>query len=184
METIKILKEKGNVMFSKGAKKFPDDDCSHYFKEACIYYGQAIEKLMELESDDSYVERNDGFHLFKPTLFLNLAAANLKLNSFEGCRRCCNSCLVFCNNPILPLASMGIDDDITIDVGLQEPVLPSHIKLACKALFRRGKCYSDMGNMELAVRDFMSALRLSPDEIEIIEAVANAKSALKLIASR
>ena len=182
MKSVLALKEAGNTAYLKGCRIFPDDDCIPFFREACICYGKAVEEMISIESDTSSssesLSGNDEFHILKPTLFVNLAASNLKLNAIEGCRRCCNSCILFCNNPSLPLSEMGVDQDVTVDLPILEPVLPSFAKLACKALYRRGKCHMEIDAYEPALSDFLTAIRLNPDDKELLEAAEEARSSL------
>lgn len=114
-----------------------------------------------------------------------IIAANLKLRSFEGCRRCCNSSILFCNKPDLPLSEMGIDDDLTINIQPIFPVNPNLSKILAKALFRRAKCHIEMRNYEIALNDLELSLLIIPNEPEIlllkdevISAIANAKKTL------
>lgn len=158
------LKEEGNEYYKK-ALKLDEDDVSYkqILSLACSTYANCIEKMLLLEDSSSDTSLNDEFHMLKATLFLNIAVANMKLNSFEGCCRCCNVVIAFCNKPTMKLSDMGIDDDMTIRISIIEPVIPAYVNLAVKALYRRGKSLQESGYLEEALVDFKSANRISPD---------------------
>ena len=59
--------------------------------------------MLSLEDSCTDTTLNDEFHMLKATLFLNIAIANMKLNSYEGCCRCCNVVIAFCNKPTMKL---------------------------------------------------------------------------------
>lgn len=160
MENLRKLKTLGNKQFAE-----------NNFRAACTSYGQAVSDLMSTETElvqsasEAILEE---ISQLKITLFLNLAAANLKLGSSEGCRRCTNTSLVFCNKPSLLLSDLGIEDDITEDTQVLEPVtLPRLEALMAKALYRRGQSYVEELNWEKAIRDFEHALRFAPGDSAI-----------------
>jgi tetratricopeptide (TPR) repeat protein len=99
----------------------------------------------------------------KATLFLNIAIANMKLSSYEGCCRCCNVVIACCNNPTMKLSDMGIDDDMTLRITIIEPVIPAYANIAVKALYRRGKCLEASGYLDEALCDFDTANRILPN---------------------
>ncbi len=144
------LKKKGNAEFVKNEKAA--------WAKSAVIYGELLQEMMTFEKDYPWRswdteqvlhvfdhEQILAFDLLKPTAFLNLGAANLKLQGFEGTRRCCNAALLFINSPSLLLDDMGADGvagsgDITEDVVLSEPVQGGRAVLkglAAKALYRR-----------------------------------------------
>ena len=145
LKTIQLIKQRGN-------KEYARCERSDYAKSA-VTYGELIQEMMDFEKvydwqqwDSEKVreifdrEQLESFEALKPVAFLNLAAANLKLQSYEGCRRCCNAALIFINKPTLKLVDMGAEDeegDVTKDVELLEPVRLDLCALAAKALYRR-----------------------------------------------
>lgn len=177
MEKINILKEEGNNHYKQGCKLYPDNTAETSFRNSCLIYGNCIEEMVQFEGscDDNNVVVLEEYQMLKPTIFLNLAAANLKLQHFEGCKRCCNSCIVFCNHPNLSLDEMGIDDDLTLHVQIHEPVNPSRKNIACKALYRRGLCYMELSDFEYALIDFQAALRINPNGKDIKNAIEEVK---------
>ena len=128
-------------------------------KTACGKYAEAIEALMALEDIAQSNAEEGQLNILKISLFSNLAASNLKLDNHEGCRRCCNAALVFCNKPSLRLDELGVEEDLMQDVTLLQPVSPGHISLASKILFRRSKCQIEAGLLLEAEFDLKEALR-------------------------
>ena len=84
--------------------------------KACVLYGEAINLILLLESnlnaDDVESALHDAFMVIRPTLFLNLAASNLKLDAADGALQCCNSAIQLCNAPGLPYADLASSKDI------------------------------------------------------------------------
>jgi len=179
MDGIRALHREGNTLFSKAGKDTACVAGTAALKNACVLYGQCVEAMVEFEvngereSLSSQAEK-DEFDSLKVTIFLNLGISNMKLGSLEGCRRCCNVALLYCNNPCLGLQEMDIDPET--DIVLTEPVLTSFVTLATKALFRRGKCFQEMGCVELAMKDFQGAQRLSPNIKMITDALTEVES--------
>lgn len=161
MKSIEKLKKNGNKAFSEGR-----------FQEACQIYGQCIEGLITLEASGSGESLGPIFENAKITLFLNLALSNLKLGSYEGCRRCCNAALVFCNKPSLKLSDLGVDDDLTEDIAVSLQDV-KYTALTTKCLFRRSQCLVDLGEFDNALRDLKSAECLSPEDPTIKKAIAD-----------
>ena len=184
LEAVFRLKACGNAEFSKNNEAG--------YRQACVIYGQVLQCMIALErgcppepphqaeddagTDDASASSGTtttalchDFLMLKPTIFLNLAAANLHLGAggLEGCHRCCNAAVVFINNPHLLLDELGQDDDsdvaATAEIRLLEPVAPQCEALATKALYRRGRCLVQMGApfLDRARRDLETALRLS-----------------------
>ena len=158
MDDIEALKKKGNEAYSKLR-----------FEKACTLYGQCLEAMIHAENLKCNVCASEEFCKLKYVVFLNLAISNLKLGASEGCRRCCNAALVFCNNSTLELKDLGIDDDLTRDVELREKLLPSVVPYAAKSLYRRGQSYVNDGQNELALRDVSLAFRLVPSDAAIAQ---------------
>lgn len=86
--------------------------------------------------------------------------ANLKLNHFEGSRRCCNAAILLLNRPDLRLDEMGIDDDLTDDITLMEPINWSRLPFVLKSLYRRGKSLMELRLYHSAKEDFLKALSM------------------------
>lgn len=101
------------------------------YTDACAAYGKVIEEIMQTENDVTPCAHESAclpmdstqLVLLKASLFLNIAAANLQLNQYEGCRRCCNAGIVVLNRPEMLLSEMGMEDDLTLDVPVCEPVV-------------------------------------------------------------
>jgi tetratricopeptide (TPR) repeat protein len=149
-----------------------------HLKTACSIYGKAVEVMVEFEGEEGDKlsdEEQQQYDILKPTMFINLAAANLKLRSPEGAKKCCNVALMFCNNPSLLLEDLGDTDE---DIDLLEPVALPWASIAMKALFRRGKCWQDMGDLQKALDNYRIAQRLSPKEKAIIESIAEVCASL------
>jgi len=161
VEVLVRLKDEGNAAYVKGTEEG--------YQEACVIYGQVLSGMMQYEALMGSIHSED-LTMLKPTIFLNLAAANLSLHALESSFKCCNAAIVFINNPELPLDEMGLgeeSEDISdfCGVPLQEPVLPIMKNLAEKALFRRGKCLMAMGGLHLtnAAKDYEHMLCLAGD---------------------
>jgi tetratricopeptide (TPR) repeat protein len=116
----------------------------------------------------------------KATVFLNLAASNLKLKNTEGALKCLHVVIQFCNNPNLLVCEMNSTDDHVV---LNEPVTPCMTYIAIKALYRRGCCFMDTKNYQKAYQDFLNASRLSPKKDDLIERLLN-ESKTKLMANK
>jgi tetratricopeptide (TPR) repeat protein len=166
MEQVVAGKEQANALFKAGD-----------YMKAAARYGSAVEVMVQEEAANPAVCANDKWADMKATLFLNLAAANLKLEAYEGCKRCCNTTLLFCNNPYLPLEEMGIEDDLTGNaMTATEPVLPSHQTIVGKALFRRGQSNLSLGDAEQAMLDFQTALRCIPNDKAVTSALTSLRN--------
>ena len=97
----------------------------------------------------------------KVTLFLNLAASNLKLDNFDGARRCCNASILFSNKPQLKLEDMGVEDDLNnVDIEVLQPVNEARVQFIVKALFRRGKCLLGLNLLSKSRSDLLLGLSL------------------------
>jgi tetratricopeptide (TPR) repeat protein len=149
--TITELRTKGNEEFKIGR-----------FKEACILYGQCLEAMIRYEP--SILTDDNEFNRTKVSIFSNLAASNLKLQAYDGAKRCCNAAIVFCNKPDMALADLGVDDDITMDVELTEPVIFELIPSAAKALYRRAQCNIGLKEKYAALHDLEITVRLLPSD--------------------
>jgi len=128
LENMERLKKKGNAEYVR------NEPAS--VAKAAVLYGELLQEMMKFEKEYPWrswdtervlevleYEQIQTFDSLKPTVFLNLAAANLKLQGFEGARRCCNAALLFINSPSLLLDDMGAEGldgsgDITQDVVL------------------------------------------------------------------
>ena len=161
------LKHEGNKLFRQNE-----------FVQACLSYAKAVETMIEIESLELHHHIAEEFLCLKSQLFLNLGIANFKLNEIEGCRKCCNTSLVFCKNPLLPLESLGLDDDLNIDVDMTGVAIEQSQKTnAAKALYRRGICKRILGDIENALVDYRIALQLLPDDKTIGQAITEITSA-------
>lgn len=161
------LKNDGNKLFRQSE-----------FVQACLSYAKAVEAMIEIESSKLQHHVAEEFFCLKSQLFLNLGIANFKLNEIEGCRKCCNTSLVFCKNPLLPLESLGLDDDLNIDVDMTDVAIEHSQKTnAAKALYRRGICKRISGDIDSALVDYRIALQLIPDDKTIGQAITEITSA-------
>jgi tetratricopeptide (TPR) repeat protein len=102
--------------------------------------------------------------VIRPTLFLNLAASNLKLNAADGALQCCNSAIQLCNAPGLLYADLASSKDV---VDIVHPVAQAMLQTMTKALFRRGTCYEALGDVDAALKDYRAAVSISPDNQEL-----------------
>ena len=171
IKLLESLKREGNEEFLVGCKLIASVGEDH-LKTACSIYGKAVEAMVEYEGEEGDKlsdEEQQQYDILKPTMFINLAAANLKLRSPEGAKKCCNVAIMFCNNPSLLLEDLGDTDE---DVALLEPVALPWASIAMKAIFRRGKCWQDMGDLQRALDNYRIAQRLSPKEKAIIDSIA------------
>lgn len=144
-------------------------------KQACILYGQAVEAILEMEScgfesTGSNEALHDEFDIIRPTLFLNLAAANLKLGGLEESLRCCNSVIQLCNSPGLLYSSMTSAEEFS---SIIHPIAEAMQSLITKALFRRGKCSEALGDSLRAIEDYQAALAVSPTDKEIQRSITS-----------
>ena len=162
------LKDLGNKAFATGK-----------YAESAQLYGQCLEAAIVVESTGKLSSADEkGLMELKPTIFLNLAAANMKLQAWDGARRLCNVALIFCNTPYLPLDDLGVADDINIDTEAFEPILPERKGAVVKALYRRGQCFLELGDAEKALMDFDHAISLSPEEKSLHSAKIKAEAAV------
>lgn len=169
MELVLDLKAKGN-------KKFGDGD----YSQACVIYGQCLEAMMEADKSDQTLSR--ALITMKPVIFLNLAAANMKLYSWDGARRLCNAALIFCKHPNLALDDLGIDNDISEDFDLEyDHNVEQNVNVIAKAFFRRGQCWKELGDVEKAFNDMCSALRFCPSDRAIEKAVKSLEKKIKFL---
>lgn len=157
-----------------------------FLRSACVLYGQAIEAILEFElqvtgstedrslSDAMY----DAFVIVRPTLFLNLAASNLKLKAAEGALRCCNSAIQLCNIPGLLYSDLAAAEE---NLCVSHPVAEHMQSLIMKALYRRGKCFESIGNVQRAVEDYRIAESIFPNNPEVKDALL---AALKKVATK
>ena len=174
LEALVRLKDEGNAAFVRGTQEG--------YREACVVYGQVLSGMMQYEAAAgagagaetgtaaAAAAAAGDLALLRPTIFLNLAAANLHLQGLEACFKCCNAAILFINRPEMLLEEMGLGDDCEDisdvfcgGVPVREPVLPRMQALAEKALFRRAKCLQEMGGLHLesARRDLLQVLRIS-----------------------
>lgn len=137
-------------------------------KRACVLYGEAINLILLLESnlniDDVETTLHDAFVIIRPTLFLNLAASNLKLNAADGALQCCNSAMQLCNAPGLLYSDLASSKDI---VDIVHPVAEVMLLTMTKALFRRGTCFETLGDVDCALKDYRAAVSISPGNQEL-----------------
>lgn len=185
IEELQRLKHSGNSEFIKNTEAG--------YKQSCLIYGQVLSGMMEYEDsirNKSSSETSSGaFSLLKPTIFLNLAAANLQLGGLEACFKCCNAAALFINNPDFLLDEMGLgenSEDISdlskAGIPIKEPVLPGMQSLAEKALYRRGKCLIEMGGLHVvnAAKDLYAVLRISaPSSTQLQRAVRSALQSIE-----
>jgi hypothetical protein len=115
-------------------------------------------------SDEGGMDSSDEFDMIRPTLFLNLAAANLKLGGAEECIRCCNSVIQLCNSPGLLYSNMTSAEEVA---SVMHPSAEEMEPLIAKALFRRGKCFEALGDCSRAIEDYQAARVISPTDKEI-----------------
>lgn len=150
-------------------------------KQACALYGQAVEAVLELESCnyDSVgvnLASNVEFDIIRPTLFLNLAAANLKLGGADECVRCCNSVIQLCNSPGLQFSSMTSAEEVTL---VNHPVAEVMETLLTKALFRRGTCFEALGDSVRALEDYRSAQAVSPTDTLVKNSIISVEKRIR-----
>jgi tetratricopeptide (TPR) repeat protein len=131
-------------------------------------YGEAINLILLLESnlnaDDVESALHDAFMVIRPTLFLNLAASNLKLSAADGALQCCNTAIQLCNAPGLLYSDLASSKDI---VDIVHPVAQAMLQTMAKALFRRGTCFEALGDVNAALKDYLAAASISPDNQEL-----------------
>ena len=113
----------------------------------------------------------EAFSILRPLLFLNLAVSNLKLDAADGALRCCNSALQLCNTPGLLYTDLAASEE---NVDVLHPIAEVMESLITKALYRRGKCFDILGNLPLAVKDYLIATSISPNNKEVKEALFSA----------
>ena len=200
LDTITALKREGNDCFGMGNRHIGDEQGNESFRNACVLYGQAIEAILEWEAlsleqhhdhdppnevgqdcqpdDQMLLPPNELEQLssHKISLFLNLAQSNINLGGFDGALRCCNAALQLCNTPTLSLAELAPGDE---DVDLVEPVVPTMCAFVTKALFRRGKCYSELGDLSRAMNDFQTADRMSPNSKTILDSLSDTEMQMR-----
>ena len=147
--------------------------------KACTLYGEAIEAVMEFESQD--VETNDddttALLILRPILFLNLAASNLKLGAAEGALRCCNSAIQLCNEPGLLYSDLKSAEE---DVMVLHPVSPLMQSTLTKALFRRAKCFEALSREKRALEDYKSANLIIPNDKAIEKCISTIEQKLRI----
>ena len=137
-------------------------------KKACVLYGEAINLILLLESnlntEDVETTLHDAFVIIRPTLFLNLAASNLKLDAADGALQCCNSAIQLCNAPGLLYSDLASSKNI---VDIVHPVAQVMLLTMTKALFRRGTCFETLGDFDAALKDYRAAVSISPGNQEL-----------------
>lgn len=121
MEEIKRHKSNGNDYYKKFLETKNKNLQKEYLMNSCVSYGKGIEEIMKFEAELPFEE----LLLLKPTLFLNIGMANFHLEEFFGCKRCCNAAIVLCNNSNLLLEDLGVNEDMTAFVPLNQPVVSS-----------------------------------------------------------
>lgn len=175
MEKIESLKNDGNDKYNQANRSNSKHLGDSLYREACILYGKAIEGMIALEAEE--VLSSQSYIRLKAALFLNLAAANFKLLSYEGSRRCCNVVILFCNKPFLRLSDMGLDDDLTVDIHPQLPITDENCRsLLVKSLYRRGQCKLAMkSSLDEALTDFQLADSIGPHQSGIVSAINEVK---------
>ena len=154
-------------------------------KQSCVEYGELINKIIYFEemmhTTDKTVPQPpfdliENLSVLKPTVFLNLAASNLKLKNNEGALKCLHAVIQFCNNPNLLMCELEPTDDL---LRVNEPVIPKMRGFIIKALYRRGCCFMNIMEYQNAYQDFSHASRLSPTRDEFIErSILDSKSKL------
>ena len=89
---------------------------------------------------------------------------NKSIYLLSGCRKCCNTCLIFCRDPFLKLDCLGIDDDLNFDVQILGPILPQFYKTTAKALYRRSLCKKKTKDIVGALEDLNLANYYVPSD--------------------
>lgn len=176
MEELYIYKKEGNRLFSLSQKyNINDTEYQINLKKSCESYGECLNAMIKLESSEEFLKLNskeiNEFNYMKPCIFQNLALANFKLGGYEGCRRCCNAAILYCNKPFYLLDDMGTEDDLTIDMAITEPVLPTYIDILTKSIYRRGQCLQYLEYLELALQDYLLCKRISPNNKVVITSI-------------
>lgn len=138
----------------------------------CQKYAEGVEKLSHLESNLEVgaiaTQDLESLCALKITLFLNLAASNLKLDNFDGSRRCCNVAILFSNKPLLKLEDMGVNDDLdNVDIKVRQPVVTNRVPFVVKALFRRGKSLQGLNLLTESQTDLLFAISLLRESPQI-----------------
>jgi hypothetical protein len=176
MDEFNIYKKEGNRLFSLSQKyDINDTEYQINLKKSCESYGECLNAMIKLESSEDFINLNskeiEEFNYMKPCIFQNLALANIKLGGYEGCRRCCNAAILFCNKPYYLLEDMGTEDDMTIDMTITAPVLPAYNDILTKSLYRRGQCLQYLEYLELAHQDYLLCKRISPNNKVVITSI-------------
>ena len=160
---------------AQGNREFGQKETSSVMK-ACQTYGEMLSSMIQVEKEEGaemfpLLDESErcAFESWKAVVFLNLAASNLKLEAYEGSRRCCNACILFINNPKLLLDDMGSEEcdggDIGEDCDVNEPVPETLCLIAAKALYRRSVCMWNLQKPEQkCLRGLRAALRIVPKE--------------------
>ena len=185
MQRIARLKGDGNDAFNQASRMSEDSfGYESLLQKACNQYGECLQSMLEYEVQGVSPQDENEFTKTKMVIFLNLAVANLKLKNFEGCRKCCSVCLLFCIKPYLLLqlydselaVSMNDGEDVIVNEDDLSSISTDYVDIAVKALYRRGKalecvnsCYSN------ALVSYQLALLLSPKSELLLEALSELK---------
>ena len=185
MQRIVRLKSDGNDAFNQASRMSEGSfGYESLLQKACVQYGECLQSMIEYEVQGVSLQDENEFTKIKMAIFLNLAVANLKLKNFEGCRKCCNVCLLFCTKPNLLLqlydselaVSMHDGEDVIVNEDELSSISSDYVGIAVKALYRRGKalecvnsCYST------ALVSYQLALLLSPKSELLLEALSELK---------
>lgn len=167
MEQIKQLKEKGTSVFKLAESARVPSIKKSLYRQACALYGDTIQAVLDYENQTHITSSNcTATGSLRPSLFLNLALANLKLLDFDAALLCCNASIQLINIPDLPLGQL---EPGHISAVLAMPVSNSSLYLAVKALYRRSKCYQGRYEVFLAIDDITLASSLDPQNKEVIK---------------
>ena len=178
------LKDRGNDAFNRASRM--SEDAFGYeslLQNACSQYGESLQSMLEYEVQGVAAQDESQFTRMKMIIFLNLAMANLKLKNFDGCRKCCNVCLLFCTKPYLLLqlydselaVSLNDGEDIIVKEDELGSINSDYIDIAVKALYRRGKALeNELSNTALV--SYQLALLLSPKSELVLEALSDLKN--------
>mmetsp|Transcript_1740 Transcript_1740/g.2461 ORF Transcript_1740/g.2461 Transcript_1740/m.2461 type:complete len:487 (+) Transcript_1740:2587-4047(+) len=173
LKEIKELKAEGNKLYKKGIMFHGHTLGKNTMIECCAEYAKALEKLNRLESsfvseDISLSEKKMAYDL-KLSLLLNLAAAGLKLESYDSTLNCCNSVLEEIEKECLVLEEK------------EEEIPKETVKKKCKALFRRAKANRGLKNFEQASEDLVLCIKNEPSNREAREEYKSLRAEWKKI---
>lgn len=167
-------------MFPVGSKDLHSIRCKELLMKACALYGEAIEAVMEYETQEVETCDDDtsALLLLRPVLFLNLAASNLKLGAADGALQCCNSAIQLCNQPGLLYSDLKSAEE---DVMVIRPIAPLMQSTLTKALFRRAQCFEALSREKRALEDYKSARQIIPNDKAVEKAIFTIEQKLGIL---